>query len=98
MKLISDANSACSKPKYLILDASAITFCDKTGALTIAELAEELLQENVTMLIASSSSQLREICENCNVIPSSLFYPTVYDAVLSVTQKQPLNFTEIRYL
>uniref|UniRef100_A0A914CHL7 STAS domain-containing protein n=1 Tax=Acrobeloides nanus TaxID=290746 RepID=A0A914CHL7_9BILA len=57
LNIISDAQTSYFKPQFLILDASGITSCDKIGALTISELAEELSQNHVTLLIACPSEK-----------------------------------------
>lgn len=45
--------------------------------------------------------QLREICESCHVyktVPSCLFFPTVHDATLFVTEKQVQNILEVKHI
>lgn len=55
LKLLSQMD--IQKPQHFILDASSINHIDKTGALALCELSEELTQEYVTLVVAAGSGK-----------------------------------------
>jgi anti-anti-sigma regulatory factor len=54
-KLLIEAKAKDLTLRYLILDASVISYCDTAGVLALAELGDELKQDSVIMLLASAS-------------------------------------------
>lgn len=77
--------------EFLILDTSGFTHMDSMGAAALKDLAIELKNKyNVQLLVASSKAQVRRMCQVCgihSVIPKSLFFPTIHDAVLYATEQ-----------
>lgn len=71
------------KVKCLIIDCSALAYCDYSGAATLVELIEELEDRKVNVYLAACSIKLIGMFERLNkgqIIESNI-YPTIPDAV-----------------
>ena len=74
--------------KWIILDCSAITFLDTSGAKLLAHLYSEYSNFKITLALAECRHDIVEKLKKvdlCKQIVDQSLYPTIQDAVLSLT-------------
>lgn len=72
-----------NKIKFLIIDCSALAYCDYSGAATLVEIIEELNEQKVTVYLAACPLKLIgmfEKMQKTSVLEQNI-YPTITDAV-----------------
>lgn len=71
------------KIKFLIIDCSALAYCDYSGAATLVDIVEELDKHDLTVFLAACPLKLINMLEKmqCVVILERNVYPTITDAV-----------------
>ncbi|MBX5222258.1 SulP family inorganic anion transporter [Rhizobium sp. NLR8a] len=68
LRMISVIKALPAETKYLVLDASAITYIDSTGATALEAVADMLAKRNITFAIADLSEESRAILDRAGVI------------------------------
>lgn len=68
MRLITVAGNLAAGTEFLVLDASAITHIDSTGAAALYEVVQILRKRNVTFVIADLNAESRDILERAGII------------------------------
>ncbi|XP_071452003.1 prestin [Hetaerina americana] len=86
---VYEINSSVTKQKLqcIILDFSALSFLDPSGAKALQSLAEEYKQVGIPIMVAGSSGTVYERLKKFGIIgdpdkPSFSLYATVHDAVI----------------
>ncbi|XP_003742730.1 LOW QUALITY PROTEIN: prestin-like, partial [Galendromus occidentalis] len=77
------------KAKTIILDFSRITFVDGTSAQVLKEVVESYHKLGLTICVAGCSSAVYSLLRKAGVseiVLEPLFFPTIHDAVMSVTR------------
>lgn len=72
-----------NKIKFLIIDCSALAYCDYSGVATLVEIIEELEEQKVTVYLAACPLKLISMIEKMQktrVLEQNI-YPTITDAV-----------------
>lgn len=71
------------KVKYLIIDCSALAYCDYSGAATLVDIVEELGEQKIRVFLASCPLKLIHMIERMQkgLILESNIYPTITDAI-----------------
>uniref|UniRef100_A0A914EAJ1 STAS domain-containing protein n=1 Tax=Acrobeloides nanus TaxID=290746 RepID=A0A914EAJ1_9BILA len=81
--------------KFLILESAAITNLDNMGAEALKKFVVGLKKTfNVQLLVASSTAQFQQMCYACEiyaVIPKSMFFPTIHDAILYTSEEHAIE-------
>jgi len=69
--------------EYLIIDCSALAYCDCSGVATLVELTEELAEHNVSVYLAACSLKMIDILERMDksLIIKQNCFPTIVDAI-----------------
>lgn len=72
-----------AKIKYLIIDCSALAYCDYSGAATLVEIIEELEEHKVTVYLAACPLKLIGMIEKMQktIVLEHNIYPSITDAV-----------------
>ncbi|KAG7269664.1 LOW QUALITY PROTEIN: hypothetical protein CRUP_019053 [Coryphaenoides rupestris] len=77
----------------LVLDFSAVSFLDISGLKGLKTMLKELIRVDVEVYIVACDIYVQEKLHACNFfddeVRTSIFYPTLHDAVLSILQKHP---------
>lgn len=76
-------NDESSKTRCLIIDCSALAYCDYSGAATLIEIFEELQEHKVLVYLAACPMKLIDMLEKMNqthVLENNVF-PSISDAV-----------------
>lgn len=71
------------KIKYLIIDCSALAYCDYSGAATLVDIVEELEEQKVSVFLASCPLKLIHMIERMqkSLVLDRNIYPTITDAI-----------------
>lgn len=71
------------KIKYLIIDCSALAYCDYSGAATLVDIVEELGELKVSVYLASCPLKLIHMIERMqkSLVLERNIYPTITDAI-----------------
>uniref|UniRef100_A0A914C1E7 STAS domain-containing protein n=1 Tax=Acrobeloides nanus TaxID=290746 RepID=A0A914C1E7_9BILA len=81
--------------KFLILESAAITNLDNMGAEALKKFVVGLKKTfNVQLLVASPTAQFQQMCYACEiyaVIPKSMFFPTIHDAILYTSEEHAIE-------
>lgn len=74
---------SCDKVKYLIIDCSALAYCDYSGAGTLVDIMEELEVHDVRVFLAACPLKLINMMEKMQKIEllEHNIFPTISDAV-----------------
>lgn len=69
--------------RYLVIDCSALSFCDYAGVETLVEIIDELREKNICVLLAACPLNLIKMIEKMKqmAILEENIYPTITDAV-----------------
>lgn len=72
-----------SEVKYLIIDCSALAYCDYSGATTLVEIIEELDENSISCYLATCSLKFINMLEKMQKIEllENNIFPTIGDAV-----------------
>jgi high affinity sulfate transporter 1 len=84
--------AAPTRTRWLVFDAEAVTHVDATGLETLAELAEDLRRDGVTLVLARLRTRMHEQLEEAgtlDVIGRENLYPTVRAAVDAFARARP---------
>lgn len=80
-------NNSTSNPqqkiKHLIIDCSALAYCDYSGASTLIDLIDELKENKLTVYLAACPIKMIRMFERLrrgDILESNI-YPTISDAV-----------------
>uniref|UniRef100_A0AAR2KKL1 STAS domain-containing protein n=1 Tax=Pygocentrus nattereri TaxID=42514 RepID=A0AAR2KKL1_PYGNA len=79
----------------LVLDFSAVSFIDISALNGLKTLLREFIRVDVEIYIASCDAYVFEKLHNCKFfddeITTSMFYPTIHDAVLHTLEEHPTS-------
>ncbi|XP_058273445.1 solute carrier family 26 member 3 [Hemibagrus wyckioides] len=82
----------------LILDFSAVSFLDLSALKGLKMILKEFIRVDVEIYIVSCDVYILEKLHNCmffdDEIKTSMFFPTLHDAVLHILKKHPDNLQE----
>lgn len=81
------------KANTIVLDFSMITFVDGTSAQVLKEVVESYQNLGITICVASISPTVYSLLRKAGVaevVTERNFFPTIHDAVMSVTQEIPM--------
>lgn len=72
------------RTNFLVIDCSALSYCDYSGAATLLELVEDLAERKVAVYLAACPLKLIDMLEKMQTRPELLthnVYPTISDAM-----------------
>jgi SulP family sulfate permease len=82
--------AAADSPRWLLLDAEAMSYVDTTGAAILEEVRETLAAHGTAMAVSRARPPVRTILKRTGFedrIGADRFYPTVRTAVDAILQK-----------
>ncbi|KAM9824543.1 chloride anion exchanger-like [Neosynchiropus ocellatus] len=86
----------------LILDFAAVSFLDISALKGLKTTIKEFMRVGVNVYIASCDAVVFERLHSCSFfdkeIPTSMFYPTVHDAMLHVTTHREVRQSESKFI
>jgi len=84
------------KPRWLMLNAEAVTYVDATAIDMLLELRKALADDGVLFTVARAKGMLRDVFDSTGVTAafgSENFFPTVASGVAAFTQREPPVFS-----
>lgn len=85
------------KPRWVMLNAEAVTYVDATAVDMLLELRRALADDGVLLTVARAKGMLRDVFDSTGVtsaVGSENFFPTVRAGVTAFTRREPSTAPE----